>query len=82
MAFYLLLPWNCRIFTVCLLVLYVSQLFNFLLLSQKTFRYHDYPSKNPHVSAIELEKIERGKEKEQLELNSYVPYWVIQLKNY
>ncbi|KAI6175803.1 Transporter, major facilitator family protein [Aphelenchoides bicaudatus] len=39
--------------------------------------YNDYPDKTSRVSAIELEKIERGKQKEQLELNSFVPYWKI-----
>jgi sugar phosphate permease len=38
--------------------------------------YNDFPAKNAHVSVIELEKIERGKGREQLEMNSHVPYWV------
>jgi hypothetical protein len=44
--------------------------------------YNDFPDKNSHVSSIELEKIERGKGKEQLELSSYIPYWVIHDLNF
>ncbi|KAI6187313.1 Major facilitator superfamily transporter [Aphelenchoides besseyi] len=55
-------------------IYYFHALVGCLLFGCWAIFYNDHPKTNNYVSPVELEKIERGKEKEQLDLSIKIPY--------